>query len=126
VEHTGLYLEYLNGFPGGLTQIFWDRVQADKFAQLFGQIPQRNGVLAKTVVGFVDGKTVRFFEGEIHGIIASEPRGNRSFQWDCIFVPDGYAQTFAEMEKEKDDISMRRKALDSFCQFLAAEGLCKS
>ncbi|HCX7552013.1 TPA: non-canonical purine NTP pyrophosphatase, partial [Escherichia coli] len=34
VEHTGLYIESLNGFPGGLTQIFWDKLQADKFSQL--------------------------------------------------------------------------------------------
>ncbi len=24
VEHTGLYLDYLQGLPGGLTQIFWE------------------------------------------------------------------------------------------------------
>ena len=28
VEHTGLFINSLNGFPGGLTQIFWDRLQA--------------------------------------------------------------------------------------------------
>src|SRR5918911_46133 len=33
VEHTGLYLEHLNGLPGGLTQIFWDSLQADRFAE---------------------------------------------------------------------------------------------
>src|SRR5258708_6919794 len=36
VEHTGLYLNYLNGLPGGLTQIFWDNLQADRFSELFG------------------------------------------------------------------------------------------
>ncbi|MBZ5505303.1 MAG: non-canonical purine NTP pyrophosphatase [Acidobacteriia bacterium] len=29
VEHTGLYLDELNGLPGGLTQIFWDKLEAD-------------------------------------------------------------------------------------------------
>src|ERR1700685_3708062 len=36
VEHTGLYLEHLHGLPGGLTQIFWDTLEADLFADLFG------------------------------------------------------------------------------------------
>ena len=29
VEHTGLYLNKLNGSFGGLTQIFWDTLLAD-------------------------------------------------------------------------------------------------
>ena len=37
VEHTGLYLDHLGGLPGGLTQIFWDKLQADRFAELFGK-----------------------------------------------------------------------------------------
>ena len=35
VEHTGLYIDKINGLPGGLTQIFWDTLQADKFAEKF-------------------------------------------------------------------------------------------
>ena len=27
IEHTGLYLDLLGGFPGGLTQIFWDSLK---------------------------------------------------------------------------------------------------
>ena len=34
VEHTGLYLRGLNGLPAGLTQIFWDRLEARRFADL--------------------------------------------------------------------------------------------
>ena len=30
VEHTGLYLRGLNDLPAGLTQIFWDRLEAEK------------------------------------------------------------------------------------------------
>ncbi len=31
VEHTGLRIGALNGFPDGLTQIFWDTIKADRF-----------------------------------------------------------------------------------------------
>jgi XTP/dITP diphosphohydrolase len=126
VEHTGLYLDYLNGFPGGLTQIFWDKLQAEKFAELFGQISGRDKVTAKTIIGYVDGKKVQFFQGEVIGKISHEPRGDRSFQWDCVFVPDGYTRTFAELGKEKDKISMRKRALDSFVNFLEGDKSCKN
>lgn len=116
VEHTGLYLDYLNGLPGGLTQIFWDSLQTDRFAKLFGHAA--NKVLAKTLIGYIDGKKCHLFEGEIVGTISLEPRGPRDFQWDCVFIPDGYTETFAELGTQKNEISMRRKALDSFAAYL--------
>lgn len=66
VEHTGLYLNYVNGLPGGLTQIFWDTLQADKFARMFGQ-PSDCTVNAKTIIGFIDGKQFYDFEGSVSG-----------------------------------------------------------
>ena len=48
------------------------------------------------------------------GSIVTPPRGNRAFQWDCIFVPDGESETFAELGERKNKISMRRKALEQF------------
>ena len=38
VEHTGLYIEALNGLPAGLTQIFWDNLEADRFAAMVGNL----------------------------------------------------------------------------------------
>lgn len=121
VEHTGLYIDYMNGLPGGLTQIFWDTLQAEKFTQLFGKEGE-NTLVAKTVIGFVDGKKFHLFEGSVKGHIPPEPVGNRDFQWDCVFVPEGESQTFAEMGDRKNDISMRKKALDQFASFLKKRG----
>jgi XTP/dITP diphosphohydrolase len=121
VEHTGLYIDYMNGLPGGLTQIFWDTLQADKFTQLFGKDGE-NSLIAKTVIGFVDGKKFHTFEGSIKGIVPTEPLGGREFQWDCVFIPEGETQTFAEMGAKKNEISMRRKALDQFASFLKNRG----
>jgi XTP/dITP diphosphohydrolase len=112
VEHTGLEIAALNGLPAGLTQIFWDRLQADDFSKLVAGLPSA-AVVARTVIGYCDGQKVRFFEGKIAGKISPTPRGSRDFQWDCVFVPDGETQTFAELgEKRKNEISMRRLALD--------------
>lgn len=117
VEHTGLYIDRLNGFPGGLTQIFWDKLEADIFSSIFGK-GEVIGLVAKTIIGYCDAKKMYFFEGEIRGCISPEPRGDRSFQWDCIFIPKGEKETFAEMGNKKNDISMRKIAFDKFKQFL--------
>lgn len=117
VEHTGLHLPGLNGLPGGLTQIFWDRLQADSFVSLVKNLGSRI-VTAKTVIGYCDSQTIRYFEGEVAGTVPDAPAGSRDFQWDCVFVPDGYSQTFAELGARKNEISMRRIALDKFATFL--------
>lgn len=121
VEHTGLYLDILNGFPGGLTQIFWDTLGKARFAELFGNEIQR--AVAKTYIGYVDGRRVHIFHGEIEGRIVSIPRIDHGFQWDCVFQPIGYEQTFSEMGAVKNDISMRRMALEAMRDHLDGEVL---
>jgi XTP/dITP diphosphohydrolase len=120
VEHTGLHLTHLNGLPGGLTQLFWDKLEADQFAQLFGNTLDTS-VVAKTIICHIDGRKCRTFAGEAAGHIAPEPRGSREFQWDCCFIPDGYDQTYAELGQDrKNAISMRKAALDNFASFIRA------
>ncbi len=117
VEHTGLAISAMNGFPGGLTRIFWETVQAERVAQLFGR-GEDTRAIARTRIGYCDGRRVHQFEGEIGGTIAPEPRGEADGQWDAIFVPEGESETFAEMGARKNEISMRRRALESFLAFL--------
>jgi XTP/dITP diphosphohydrolase len=119
VEQTGLFIASLNGFPGGLTQVFWDTLQADRVCELFGS----GEVTARTRIGYCDGRGIHQFEGGIIGRIAPEPRGDRAFQWDCIFIPSGETETFAEMgPARKNAMSMRRRALDAFAAHLAGAG----
>lgn len=116
VEHTGLYADALKGLPGGLTQVFWDKLEADAIAAMFRALGTAR-VTAKTHIAYIDGRSIRVFVGEVVGSFAEEPRGNRDFQWDCVFIPDGYSQTFAEMgATQKNKISMRRIALDNFAE----------
>lgn len=118
IEHTGLYIDRINQLPGGLTQVFWDKLEADNFSNLLGGEIGESKAKAITVIGYVDGKKIHLFKGETIGSIISSPKGNRDFQWDCIFVPEGEEETFAEMGIRKNDISMRKKALEEFVLFL--------
>ncbi len=57
-------------------------------------------------------------EGRIDGTLTFPPRGARGFGYDPIFVPEGGAQTFGEMDPAaKDAVSHRARA---FAQLKAA------
>jgi XTP/dITP diphosphohydrolase len=57
-------------------------------------------------------------EGRVDGTLTFPPRGDRGFGYDPIFIPEGGALTFGEMDPaEKDKISHRARA---FAQLKAA------
>ena len=57
--------------------------------------------------------------GIIEGRIVFEPRGNKGFGYDPLFVPRGYDQTFAEMDAEqKHTISHRGRAFQRLRAYL--------
>jgi len=59
------------------------------------------------------GGEVQEFDGKVFGTIAWPGRGTRGFGYDPIFVPEGYSETFGEMEPElKDAISHRARAFE--------------
>jgi len=120
IEHTGLYIESLQGFPGGLTQVFWDKLEADKFSELLGGL-ENTSLTARTVIAYCDAKKIYTFEGSVEGQISPEPKGDRAFQWDCVFIPNGYTETFAELGEKKNEISMRKLAFEKFREFLLKE-----
>lgn len=114
VEHTGLYLKEFGDLPGGLAGIFWESLKAEKFCEIFKNM----SALAKTVFGYCDGKKVELFEGEIKGVITESPSLDNGFQWDHVFIPENEKITFSELGERKNEISMRKKALDKFMKYI--------
>ncbi len=52
--------------------------------------------------------------GKVYGKIVWPPRGSRGFGYDPIFVPDGYRETFGEMDPAlKNQISHRMRAFET-------------
>ncbi|MBK1696943.1 RdgB/HAM1 family non-canonical purine NTP pyrophosphatase [Rhodovibrio salinarum] len=55
--------------------------------------------------------TTRTFQGQVDGTLTYPPRGTRGFGYDPVFVPDGHAITFGEMEPAaKHAMSHRARA----------------
>ncbi|MBA2918511.1 RdgB/HAM1 family non-canonical purine NTP pyrophosphatase [Sphingomonas sp. MAH-20] len=63
-------------------------------------------------VAWPDGH-LEAFEGRVDGTLVWPPRGNGGFGYDPMFVPNGYDQTFGEMDPdEKHRISHRAMAFE--------------
>ena len=118
VEDTSLYIDCLNGLPGPLAKWFLKAIGNDGLFEIVERLG-RTGAEAKTIVGYAKShEEIYYFEGNIKGKIVS-PRGNFGFGWDQIFQPEGSRKTFAEMTlEEKNQISMRRIALNHLKEFL--------
>lgn len=128
VEHAGLILEKnaKEGFPGGLTQPMWDALTPEGFLERTGCGGER--AIARAVVGYCDGMQTYTFVGETAGVIASSPKGSRSFYWDVVFCPDhGGGKTYAEISEEPNGLkkklamSQSTKAIKEFAKFLATQ-----
>jgi XTP/dITP diphosphohydrolase len=56
---------------------------------------------------------VKSFEGEVHGKLTFPPRGTLGFGYDPIFIPDGWDQSFGEIDPHiKNAMSHRAKAFE--------------
>mgnify|MGYP001441089953 CR=1 FL=1 len=118
VEDTSLYLDCLNGLPGPLIKWFLKTIGSKGLFEITKKLGN-NIAQAKTIIGYADknGK-INFFEGILNGKIVS-PIGENGFGWDNIFMPKIQEKTFAQMTtQEKNEISMRRNALNKLKEFL--------
>jgi len=71
------------------------------------------------VITLILGDSIHYFEGEMKGTIAYEPRGEKGFGYDPLFIPQGYRSTFAELDAAaKNEISHRGKAVNQLVSFL--------
>lgn len=87
----------------------------------FVPVPHEEIVSASPVC-YADGLDASTFDGTCEGKIISAPRGQNGFGYDPLFVPDGFARTFAELgEDVKNQLSHRAKALEKLKLFLTAK-----
>lgn len=122
-DDTGLEIEALHGQPGVYSARYAGEPQnpaknREKVLRLMQGMKQRTACF-RTVIAFIhDGKT-HYFEGRIDGEITTEEFGKQGFGYDPIFQPNGYEQTFAQLQPEvKNTISHRALAMQQFITFL--------
>ena len=75
----------------------------------------------RTVVCYYYAKDkYELFEGVCEGKITLTERGDKGFGYDAVFLPDGFENTFAELNREeKNRISHRAKAFEKLKAYLS-------
>lgn len=126
VEDTCLVFNALSKpnleLPGPYIKWFLDSLGVEGLPKLLSGFEDKS---AQAVCTFAycegPGCEVKLFQGVNDGIIVDVPRynGDSPFGWDPIFQPNGYKQTYGEMDKSlKNTISHRYKALVLVKKFL--------
>jgi len=89
----------------------------EKLTALGPDVSRRAYFACTLAIAWPDGSDA-VFEGRVEGTLVWPPRGDRGFGYDPMFVPDGFTQTFGEMDPEaKHKMSHRA---DAFAKLVAA------
>lgn len=122
-DDTGLEIEALNGAPGVYSARYAGEMRDSKMnmnlvLEQMKHIDARSARF-RTVISLILNGSEYQFEGIVNGTIALEPSGNKGFGYDPIFVPEGFDQTFAQLEMDiKNRISHRGRAVEALVEFL--------
>jgi XTP/dITP diphosphohydrolase len=123
-EDSGLCVNALGGKPGVLSARFAGEKATDtdnnlKLLDLLSTEQDRSAYYMAVVCYINPQGQPFYFEGRIHGRIATEAYGKGGFGYDPLFIPEGYSQTFAQLGGHiKQQISHRKQALDLLSFFL--------
>ena len=122
-DDTGLEVEILNGKPGVYSARFAGEPansenNMQKLLLALQNKENRKAQFRTAICLNLDGKQF-LFEGICKGEILTQKQGEKGFGYDPIFKPEGFEQSFAEMNsEEKNKISHRGLAISMLVTFL--------
>ena len=130
-DDSGLEVDLLNGEPGIFSARYADPNATDEknVEKLLGNLATVADTGAPRTARFRcvialtrEGKLIDTFEGIIEGTVVESPRGSNGFGYDPIFLPNGFAETLAELPIEtKNRISHRARAAHKLVRHLTHE-----
>lgn len=124
-EDSGLCINALNDFPGVRTKEF--KVAAGNIEAACSDLQLRLKNLQDHSAYFISAACIIFpktnktitSEGRLNGIISSAPFKDHGFDFERIFIPNGYSNTLAEMNThDKNHITHRYKAIKNIYEQL--------
>lgn len=122
-DDTGLEVVALQGEPGVYSARYAGKPvnsenNMQKLLTKLGTNNNRKAQFRTAICLNLDSKQY-LFEGICKGKILKDKKGDKGFGYDPIFQPEGYQQSFAEMElTEKNKISHRGLAIEKLVNFL--------
>ncbi|GFR48714.1 hypothetical protein Agub_g10671 [Astrephomene gubernaculifera] len=119
VEDTSLCFNALGGLPGPYIKWFLEKLGHDGLNRMLAGFEDKTAY-AQCIFAYTPGPDQEplVFVGRTPGRIVAA-RGPADFGWDPVFEPEGFSETYAEMDKEaKNKISHRYRSLDKLRSYL--------
>lgn len=115
-DDSGIEIDYLDGFPGVFTKRWHEGTDRQRnlsiIEKLNGVPKEKRTITFTTAIAISNGENTICELGTIKGFVAESVRGENGFGFDEIFELEN-GKTLAELsDKEKNQISARKMALD--------------
>ncbi len=119
-DDSGLEVEALNGLPGVKSSRFAGENATDRenLEKLIEELKRKGLMESKArfrcfiFLSFPENYGL-WSEGILYGKVTTEPKGEKGFGYDPIFIPEGERRTLAQIDiEEKNKISHRAKAIE--------------
>ena len=115
-DDSGIEIEYLDGFPGVYTKRWHKGTDRERnieiIEKLKGVPKEKRKINFVTAIALSNGKKTICEVAKIDGFVSENIRGENGFGFDEIFELDD-GRTLAELtQKEKNELSARKKALE--------------
>jgi XTP/dITP diphosphohydrolase len=113
-DDSGLEVFYLNGRPGVFSARYAGESVTDEtnnqklLAEMRGVAPRRRRAQFRSALALVGDGIEERTEGICPGMLGETPRGTNGFGYDPIFIPDGFAKTYAELTAEEKNLISHR------------------
>ena len=122
-DDTGLEIDALNGAPGVYSARYAgpEKNSLKNMEKVLRELKDCRNRKARfrTVIALILDNKELLFEGIVNGSILENPRGEKGFGYDPVFLPEGYTLSFAEMSlNEKNKISHRAIAVKKLVDYL--------
>lgn len=124
-DDSGLEVYYLLNAPGVFSARYAgeDATYEDNNRKLLHEMTQvparRRQARFRCVIALVGKEGEHLFEGKVEGHILLSPRGSNGFGYDPVFRPDGFQQSYAELDAgKKNAISHRGRAVQELLSHL--------
>ncbi len=124
-DDSGLEVEVLDNAPGISSARYAGEGTSshDNIRKLLSNLKQATNRKAffRAVLSFTtDGQRYIESTGILKGQIAQSPRGSGGFGYDSVFIPDGFAETLAQLKERGEFVATHRVlALEQLCLRLA-------
>lgn len=123
VEDTGFFVESLGGFPGA-EAAFFSRTAGVEYLMPMMEDEKDRSAYFKTAIALYlpEEDRVETFTGKMEGKVPKEKRGQSHphLPYNSYFIPDhGEGKSLAENQELKNEEMHRRKAVNTFLEWLS-------